>query len=106
MIDGDTQLSIVQMEIERQLSELKKAKEHPKIRNVPTLIEKSEEWYNELSELNNMLIEYNESKSKRWLKRKYARVKLVTKITNKMRILKKKRDKNIENMINEILESD
>ena len=104
MIDGETQLSIVQMEIERQLRELKGAIEHPKIKKVPELIEKAEEWYNEFSELNAMLCDWNDAKKRKWTKMR--RAKIIVKITNKMRILKKKQDKDIQKRINEIIGSD
>lgn len=104
MIDSETQLCIVQMEIERQLQELKNATKHPGIKKIPELIEKAQEWHDEFSELNSMLIEWNDAKKRKWTK--LRRVKIVMRITKKMAGLKRKRNKDIEKRINEIIGSD
>ena len=105
MIDGETQLTILQLEIERNLKELKQAMEHPKIKKNKLLLNTSKEWYNEFSELNNMLLDYVHAKDRRWLKRKLKRGKIIIQITNKVRALKKKRDPKIEKRINKIIGS-
>ena len=101
MIDSETQLSIIQMELERQSKELKRAIEHPGIKKEKDLLEKAQEWHGEISELNALLSDWNDAGKRRW--KKLRRAKIVAKIANRLRVLKKKRDKSIEERINEII---
>ena len=104
MIDSETQLSIIQMELERQLKELTQAVEHPEIKKDPELFETVSLWHKEFSELNMMLIEWNDAKKRKWTK--LRRAKIVMRITKKMAGLKRKRNKDIEKRVNEIIGSD
>ncbi|KYK22350.1 hypothetical protein AYK24_08380 [Thermoplasmatales archaeon SG8-52-4] len=103
MIDGETQLTILQLEVERNLKELKRAIEHPKIKKDKHLLNTAKEWYDEFSDLNIMLLDYVHAKDRRWLKRKLKRGKIILKITNKVRALKGKRDPETEKKINKII---